>query len=123
MRYRADAANARHQCGHLRERSPFTDLLESADLRYMKMSINDVAALVGLQRDLRVPFDSGDWLDCECRHDFSYAPNRAPATNSGTRPCNSSDTALKMTSAEGGHPGTNTSTFTSSWIGRTFFKS
>jgi hypothetical protein len=41
----------------------FAQLLKAPKLGDVEMGIRDFALLVELNRDLRVPFDPGDWVD------------------------------------------------------------
>src|ERR1019366_686973 len=59
VRHRADAADARHQAGHLVERPALGELLKSAHLRYMEMRVFNLALAVELDGDLTVAFKAG----------------------------------------------------------------
>jgi hypothetical protein len=59
----ADAADACHERRHLVERPPLAELLEAAELGYVKSGVGDVSGVVEPQGDLRVAFDAGDGVD------------------------------------------------------------
>ena len=113
VRHRADAADARHQAGHLVERTAFGKLLEAAHLRDVEVRVFHLALAVQLDRDLAVPFQAGYGIDRDgLAHD--QAPKRVSAGTSSGPPVNSAVSAAWKVSAEGGHPGRNTSTVTNS---------
>ena len=61
--YRTDAADARHERGHLGEGAAFTKFLESSKLRDVEASIFNAAIRVELQCDLAMPLDPRDRID------------------------------------------------------------
>jgi len=63
MRHRADAADARHQAGHLIKRSALGELLKAAHLRYMEVRVFHLALSVELDGDFAVAFKACDGID------------------------------------------------------------
>ena len=60
---RADAADARHQRGHLVKRTAFAQLLEAAELGHVKACFLDPAVFVQVERDLGMAFDARNRID------------------------------------------------------------
>ena len=65
MRDRADAADARHQVGHLVKRPAFRESLEAAHLGYVEMCVFDFALAVKLDGDLAVAFEASYGIDSD----------------------------------------------------------
>ena len=63
VRDRADAADARHQAGHLVERPAFGEALKAAHLRDVEVRVLHLALAVELDGDLAVPFKAGYGID------------------------------------------------------------
>jgi hypothetical protein len=63
VRDRADAADARHQAGHLVERPALGELLKAAHLGDVKVRVLDLALAVELDGDLAVAFEAGYGID------------------------------------------------------------
>ena len=63
MRDRADAADARHQAGHLVERPALAEALEAAHLRDVKVRVLHLALVVELDGDLAVAFKARYRID------------------------------------------------------------
>ena len=83
MRDRADAADARHEAGHLVERAALREFLEAAHLGYVEVCVFNFARGVELDRDFAVALEAGDGVDGDgLAHD--QAPNLVRAgTSSG----------------------------------------
>ncbi len=65
---RADAANAGGDAGHLVERPPLGELLESAHLGDVELRAGDMAIVVQMDRDLCVSFDPAYRIDHDSLH-------------------------------------------------------
>ena len=63
MRHRADAADARHQAGHFRERPALAHLLEAAELDHVELRPLHRAGVVYVDGHLGVPLDPCDRTD------------------------------------------------------------
>ena len=63
MRDRADAADARHQAGHLIERPALGEPLEAAHLGDVEVRVLDLALAVELDGDFAVAFEAGNGID------------------------------------------------------------
>ena len=63
MADRADAADARHQRGHLGEGAAFAEFFEAAELGDVEMGVVDASVIVEVQGDLGVAFDAGHRVD------------------------------------------------------------
>ncbi len=88
MADRTDAADARHDRGHLVDRAALHDALEATELGDMEMGVHDLTLLIELDGDLGVALDPGDRIDGDgSTHGGGsrQRPNRDPAV-SGTRP-------------------------------------
>lgn len=109
MAHRTDAADARHQGGHLIEGAAFAEFFESAKLRDVKMRFLNAALVVEVQRNLGMALDPRYRINDENRtvllHSFShlqiycenlfpvlYAPKRVFGLKSGCRPSSNSVT-------------------------------
>src|SRR6516162_9411231 len=83
MAHGTNAADARHQRGHLIEWPPFAQLLKASELRYVEARILDAAVFVQMQRDLRMAFDARHRIDDDGAfrlHDVSLTSMVAPAS-------------------------------------------
>src|SRR5439155_25070020 len=56
MAYRADAADPRHEIGHLEERTPLAEFLKSSKLSDVEVRRFHASVVVQLDRDFSVPF-------------------------------------------------------------------
>ena len=71
MRDRADAADARHEAGHLVKRPALREPLEAAYLGDVEVRVLNLALVVELNGDLAVAFEAGNGIDGDCLgHDF-----------------------------------------------------
>ena len=61
--HRADAADARHDAGHLGERPAFHELLEAAEFGDVKLRGFHLARVVEMNGDFGVAFDAGHGLN------------------------------------------------------------
>src|ERR1035438_2050123 len=113
----ANAADARHERGHLIERPALAELFEPAELRHVEIGLFHAALFVQVQRDLGMALDAGDRVDYDFLPWHCLYPNFAAGVE--TFPSSKSLRAEKIRSAEGGHPGMNRSTGTASCTGRT----
>ena len=63
MRDRADAADARHQAGHLVERAALREAFEAAHLRHVEMRVFHLTLVVELDGDLAVALKAGNGIN------------------------------------------------------------
>ncbi len=68
--YRAYAADAGGDHRHLEVHTPFAELLKASELVNVEICLLDVTALIQVNSDLGVSFDSGYWFnrDLLCTH-------------------------------------------------------
>ena len=86
---------------------------EAPDLGDVEVGVADLPRLVKKDGDLGVTLDTGHRFDNDLAHFFSSdQPKRAWGELSGTCPSSRPRTTSNIRSAEGGHPGTKTSTGT-----------
>ena len=117
MAHRANPAGARGKRWHLGKRASFAKFFEAAKLRDMKLGILHLALVIQFDGDFRVALDAGDRIDHDVFSIVFYAPNRVLSVRSGVLSARSSVRTKWIVSADGGHPGTKTSTVTNSWTG------
>ena len=109
----ADTADTGHQRRHLVQRPALGYALEAPELGDVEVGVADLPRLVKKDGDLGVTLDPGHRFDNDLAHfSSSDQPKRALGTLSGTCPSSRPTTTSNIRSAEGGHPGTKTSTGT-----------
>ena len=83
--HRADAADSRHQAGHLMERASLAEFLEAAELGHVKLRRPHLARIVQIDGDLGVPFNSGHGMNHDALGHLSKPPieNRRAAFQQG----------------------------------------
>ncbi len=80
MRHRADAADARHQAGHLVERPAFAEAFEAAHLRDVKVRVLNFALAVELDGDFAVAFKACYGIDGD---GLAHGQLRIPSVGAG----------------------------------------
>ncbi len=75
MAHRTDAAHACGDTGHLIERTPLAELLETAKLGHVKPRIRHPASIIQIDADLGMSFDP-----CHRINDDTLSHNRSPQT-------------------------------------------
>src|ERR1035441_5626187 len=100
----ADAADARGNAGHLAVGTALAELLEPAELNYVKLGVRHIAGVVHEYADLGVPLDAGHWInDDALAHNY---PNFSCGPSSfGSSLLSTCTSRALMRSAGGGQPG------------------
>ncbi len=96
VRNRADAADARHQAGHLVERPALGEALKAAHLGDVEMRVLHFALVVELDGDLAVAFQARYWIDGDglAHRTPAQAPKRVRAGISSGSPVTSAVSAV-----------------------------
>src|ERR1051326_6103234 len=102
MAYRADAADPRHQIGHLEKGPAFTEFFKPAKLGNMEVCRFYSSLVVQVDGDFCVSFQPRHRINNDTlgHRRFAYAPKRVRPLSSGWRPSSMSVRVAKMVSAD-----------------------